>query len=80
MSEMDIERLKADASGNTGLSEVLGTAVAGFSGPEDAVAFLATRGFKVTAAELAAAAAAHDAGRADGEGGYAALIRFVRRQ
>lgn len=79
MSEMDIARLKADASGNTGLSDVLSEAVAGFSGPADAVDFLASRGFKVTAAELQAAAAAETARDAPEPGGYANLIRFVRQ-
>lgn len=75
MERSDIERLKADASGNTALSEVLGEAVKDFSRPEDAVRFLAERGFSVTCTELQAAAAA-DAAQ---EGGYGALLRFVRR-
>lgn len=78
-------RLKADASGNTGLSEVLADAVAGFATPEDAVRFLATRGFQVTAADLAEAAGDSPADDQGGTGeemagdGYGALMTFVRR-
>ncbi|WP_127090173.1 hypothetical protein [Aquabacter cavernae] len=81
MAEADMERLKADATGNTGLSEVLGEAVADFATAEDAVAFLASRGFDVSVRELslAAAAAARDL-PPDGEGGYGALMRFIARQ
>lgn len=76
MERSDIARLKADASGNTALSEVLGEAVKDFSHPQDAVRFLAERGFAVTCNELQAAAA-EDAAP---EGGYGALLRFVRRR
>lgn len=75
MSMHDMERLRADASGNTGLSAVLGEAVEGFADTGDALSFLASRGFEVTADELTAAARADDAG----EGGYGALLRFVAR-
>lgn len=84
MTNADIERLKADASGNTGLSAVLAEAVEGFSGPADAVRFLASRGFEVTAADLAEAAAdaPDQCGLREREGhtpdGYATLIRFLR--
>jgi len=75
MERSDMARLKADASGNTGLSEVLGEAVSGFSHPDEAVRFLAERGFRVTGEDLRAAAATEAAQ----EGGYGALLRFVRR-
>lgn len=77
MGNHDVERLKADASGNTGLSAVLAEEVDRFSSTEDAVRFLASRGFEVTAADLAAAAA--DAALVEGEGGYGALMRFIRQ-
>jgi len=75
-----MERLKADASGNTGLSHVLTEAVPGFASPEDAVNFLASRGFEVSARDLVEAAA--DEARdetpvGEGEGGYGALMRFI---
>lgn len=82
MTTADMDRLKADASGNTGLSAVLAEAVEGFSSTDDAVHFLATRGFEVTASDLAAAAsdteAPTEAGEAE-EDGYGALMRFVRQ-
>lgn len=77
MTTIDMDRLKADASGNTGLSAVLATAVDGFSSTEDAVRFLESRGFAVTPADLAAAAEEEDAPGEDG--GYVTLMRFVRR-
>ncbi|MDF2999044.1 MAG: hypothetical protein K0R27_4681 [Xanthobacteraceae bacterium] len=75
-----MERLKADASGNTGLSHVLAEAIPGFASPEDAVNFLTARGFDVTARDLVEAAA--DEARdetpvGEGEGGYGALMRFI---
>ena len=89
MTNPHMERLKADASRNTALSAVLADAVGGFSSPADAVGFLASRGFEVTAADLADAAAdadeapaaqpeeqAQDQAEADG---YGALMRFLRR-
>lgn len=87
MTNPHMERLKADASGNTALSAVLADAVGGFSSPADAVGFLASRGFEVTAADLADAAAdAHEAPAAQSEeqdqaeaDGYGALMRFLRR-
>lgn len=83
MTVSDMERLKADASGNTGLSAVLAEAVEGFSSTEDAIRFLASRGFGVTSADLAEAAAQAavevvDA-PADEEGGYATLMRFLKQ-
>lgn len=80
MAAADLERLKADATGNTGLSEVLERAVADFASPQDAVDFLASRGFEVSARDLshAAAEAAHGE-TPDGDGGYGALMRFVAR-
>lgn len=80
MSTHDLERLKTDASGNTGLSEVLAEAVSSFATTDDAVNFLETRGFSISAKELTAAAA--DEAReevpiGEGEGGYGALLRFV---
>lgn len=80
MNTTDMERLKADASGNTGLSAVLAEAVDGFASAEDAVRFLESRGFAVTPTDLAAAAGAEDAQDGEGgEGGYATLMRFLRR-
>ncbi|MFG1288335.1 hypothetical protein [Xanthobacter versatilis] len=81
MTNPHMDRLKADASGNTALSAVLAGAVGGFSNPADAVGFLASRGFEVTASDLADAAAESDeAPAADGEeGGYGALMEFMRR-
>jgi len=81
MSRHDVERLRADASGNTGLSEVLAQEVERFSSTEDAVRFLATRGFEVTTADLAEAAAApeEEVPAPDGEDGYGALMRFIRQ-
>lgn len=78
MAAPDMERLKADATGNTGLSEVLERAVEDFASTQDAVEFLASRGFEVSARELSQTAAeeAQDA-PPDGEGGYQALMRFV---
>ncbi|MDI4656180.1 hypothetical protein [Xanthobacter autotrophicus] len=85
MTSAEMERLKADASGNTGLSAVLADAVGGFSSAEDAVGFLASRGFEVTASDLADAAADADEApaaqdeEAAGADGYGALMRFLRR-
>ncbi|MFG1226923.1 hypothetical protein V5F63_12200 [Xanthobacter autotrophicus DSM 597] len=81
MTNADIERLKADASGNTGLSAVLAEAVEGFSSTDDAVRFLASRGFEVTSSDLAAAASDTQApaDAAEEEDGYCALMRFVRQ-
>lgn len=80
MTNADMDRLKADASGNTGLSAVLAEAVEGFSSTDDAVRFLASRGFEVTSSDLAAAASDTQA-PAEGEehDGYCALMRFVRQ-
>ena len=83
MSEADLERLKADASGNTGLAEVMEEAIHGFSGPQDAVRFLASRGFEISADELTAAAKQEADGGAkvgDGEGAYGALLRFMLKK
>ncbi|WP_029558590.1 hypothetical protein [Xanthobacter sp. 91] len=85
MTNADMDRLKSDASGNTGLSAVLAEAVEGFSSTDDAVRFLASRGFDVTASDLAAAASdAETPAEAEefedaGEDGYVALMRFVRQ-
>ncbi|MFG1202929.1 hypothetical protein V5F29_11110 [Xanthobacter aminoxidans] len=83
MTNADMDRLKSDASGNTGLSAVLAEAVEGFSSTEDAVRFLASRGFEVTASDLAAAAASDAEAPAESEDaeedGYGALMRFVRQ-
>lgn len=82
MSRHDVERLKADASGNTGLSEVLAHEVERFSSTEDAVRFLATRGFEVTPSDLAEAAAEPEEDEAapeNGDDGYGALMRFIRQ-
>lgn len=80
MSDADLERLKADASGNTGLAEVIEEAIPGFSGADDAVRFLATRGFEISAPELLAAAEqeTRDGGSVGKhEGAYGALLRFM---
>ena len=85
MTNADMDRLKSDASGNTGLSAVLAEEVEGFSSTDDAVRFLASRGFEVTASDLAAAASdAETPAEAEesedvGEDGYDALMRFVRQ-
>lgn len=82
MASAEMERLKADASGNTGLSAVLADAVGGFSSAADAVGFLASRGFEVSASDLADAAADVDeapAAESGEEDGYGALMRFMRR-
>lgn len=82
MTNADMDRLKTDASGNTGLSAVLASAVEGFSSTDDAVRFLASRGFDVTASDLAAAASDGEepAGEEGAEeDGYVALMRFIRR-
>lgn len=80
MTSADMERLKTDASGNTGLSAVLAEAVDGFSSTDDAVRFLASRGFDVTTSDLAAAAGdGSDASAPEEDDGYGALMRFVRR-
>lgn len=76
MTNPDIERLKADASGNTGLSEVLAEAVRDFSSRRDAVRFLASRGFEVSEADLADVAADEES---DAEDGYGTLVRFLRQ-
>lgn len=83
MSDADLERLKADASGNTGLAEVMEEAIRGFSSADDAVRFLASRGFEISAAELKAAAKqeAEGGGRVGAdEGAYGALLRFMQKQ
>ena len=74
MSHSDLDRLKADASGNTALSEALEQAVDGFSDPREALDFLAERGFEI--APEALQTEARDA-PAEGEGGYGALMRFL---
>ncbi|WP_029356062.1 hypothetical protein [Bosea sp. 117] len=79
-STPDMQRLRADASGNTGLGHALAAAVPNFASPEDAVNFLTDRGFDVTARDLLEAAA--DEAReetpvGEGEGGYGALMRFI---
>ncbi|MFS8038681.1 hypothetical protein ACI7BZ_17275 [Xanthobacter sp. AM11] len=80
MSRTEMDRLRADASGNTGLSAVLAQAVGDFSTAEDAVRFLASRGFGVTRADLSAAAEDSDAAAAEADGdGYGCLMRFLRR-
>ncbi|QRG05255.1 hypothetical protein EZH22_19420 [Xanthobacter dioxanivorans] len=82
MTNAHMERLKADATGNTALSAVLAEAVDGFSSTEDAVRFLASRGFEVTSADLADAAADDlpPAAQEDAEpDGYGTLMRFLRR-
>ncbi|MCG5234003.1 hypothetical protein [Xanthobacter oligotrophicus] len=85
MASAEMERLKADASGNTGLSAVLAEAVGGFSSAADAVGFLASRGFEVTASDLEDAAADTDEAPAAQQkeavekDGYGALMRFLRR-
>lgn len=80
MSQADLERLKADASGNTGLAEVLAESLSGFASPEDAVNFLASRGFDISVRELTDAAA-EEARSSEGvgrnEGAYGALLRFM---
>ena len=81
MGTRDLNRLKADASGNTALSERLEQAVGSFSGPQDALDFLASRGFEVTASELRQAVAEEAARKhgllGEGEGGFGALLRFM---
>ncbi|GGF72203.1 hypothetical protein GCM10007301_34990 [Azorhizobium oxalatiphilum] len=80
MSDADLQRLKADASGNTGLAEVLMEALPGFAAPEDAVNFLETRGFHISTRELTAAAAEEarqDTRIGKDEGAYGALLRFM---
>ncbi len=82
MSDADLERLKADASGNTGLAEVIEEAIPGFTSADDAVRFLATRGFEISAAELTAAAeqeAEDGHGVGKHEGAYGALLRFAHK-
>ncbi len=79
MTNADMDRLKTDASGNTGLSAVLAEAVEGFSSTDDAVRFLASRGFDVTTSDLAAAASDGATPAEAEEDGYGALMRFVRR-
>ncbi|MFG1423971.1 hypothetical protein [Roseixanthobacter liquoris] len=80
MGDRDIERLKADASGNTALSETLENAVADFVTADDAVNFLAARGFDLSARDLTEAAAAEareEVPVGEGEGGYGALMKFI---
>lgn len=80
MSAADMERLKADASGNTGLSEALAEAVPGFLSADDAVNFLESRGFQISARELTQTASAEARDMTpvgEGEGGYGALLRFI---
>lgn len=74
MSHDELERLRADASGNTGLSEVLEQAVDAFADSRAACDFLASRGFHISPEALASAA--RDA-PVEGEGGYGALMRFI---
>ena len=80
MSQDDLQRLKSDASGNTGLSEALAEAVPGFASPKEAVEFLAARGFEISSEELADAAIADSAAAEAGEdeGGYGVLLQFIR--
>ncbi|MCK0197778.1 hypothetical protein MWN34_12745 [Ancylobacter sp. 6x-1] len=76
----DMKRLKADASGNTGLSAVLAEAVRTFASPEDAVNFLTARGFDVSARDLVEAAAEEareEVPVGEGEGGYGMLMRYI---
>ena len=80
MSGQELDRLKADASGNTGLSEALAEAIAGFSSMDDAINFLESRGFQISARELSEAAsgeAREQVPVGEGEGGYGALLRFA---
>lgn len=81
MGEHDLHRLKADASGNTALSERLAEAVEGFGGTDDAIAFLKSRGFDISVDALDRAAreeeARQDGELGEGEGGYGALLRFI---
>ncbi|MFG1429231.1 hypothetical protein [Roseixanthobacter glucoisosaccharinicivorans] len=80
MGDTDIERLKADASGNTALSETLAEAVADFMTTDDAVNFLTARGFDLSARDLTEAAAAEareETPVGEGEGGYGALMKFM---
>lgn len=80
MSDTDLERLKADASGNTGLSEALAEAIPSFASMDDAVNFLESRGFNISARELSEAAsdeAREEVPVGQGEGGYGALLRFA---
>lgn len=74
MSWTDLDRLRADASGNTGLSAALEEAVSGFCGPRDVRTFLASRGFDISDAALHGAAQHPPA---EGEGGYGALMRYL---
>lgn len=79
-STPDMQRLRTDASGNTGLSRTLAAAVVDFASPEDAVNFLTDRGFQVSARDLLEAAAAEareETPVGEGEGGYGALMRFI---
>ncbi|MFG1462231.1 hypothetical protein V5F77_04955 [Xanthobacter sp. DSM 24535] len=80
MGDTDIERLKADASGNTALSETLAEAVQSFVTADDAVNFLSSRGFELSARDLTEAAAAEardETPVGEGEGGYGALMKFI---
>lgn len=83
MTDTEMKRLKADASGNTGLSEALAQAVTAFSTGDDAVCFLVSRGFDVTTSDLARAAGEIEPGKPAGsrrkKDGYGALMRFMRR-
>ncbi len=81
MSLADLERLKADASGNTGLAEVILEALPGFATAADAVSFLATRGFDITPEDLSEAAAEEAREHrhvGKHEGAYGALLRFAQ--
>lgn len=82
MAETDIARLKSDATGNTALSDTLKEAVKGFKSTDDALEFLASRGFEVTATELKESAQ-EDASPEipspdEPESGYGALMGFMR--
>ncbi|MBS7539804.1 hypothetical protein [Ancylobacter lacus] len=75
-----MQRLKAEASGTTGLGLELARAVPNFVQPEDAVNFLTERGFHVTARDLIEAAAVEardEVPVGEGEGGNGLLIRFM---
>lgn len=78
MGHTDIDRLKADASGNTALSERLAEEVKVFETSQDALDFLASRGFDVTEDELRRAAAQEQDGACAQEDGYGALLRYFR--
>lgn len=81
MAHADMERLKADTSVHNALSETLKQAIEGFGSLEEAVDFLKTRGFDVSASELqewAAKVRSPDfPSHADTDSGYCALMRFA---